>query len=113
VTHPFIVLPRQFEGLTLSKVAADVVNCSPNGLPPEIVIDFAKLGFIRPSAVVFLSNLIWWLLHRDTKVHLSGADARAVPGKAESGIPMLARIRFKLTTGEASMDGEAVFGGPA
>lgn len=74
-----IILPSQFDGRTLSKVAADVVACSPNGRPGDIVnvtFDFSKLTFVRPSGIVFLSNLIWWLRHHGTKVQFTGTDVR-------------------------------------
>ena len=77
MSAPVIKLPHQFEGLTLSKVADDVVNCSPNGLPPEIEVDFSKLRFIRPAGVVFLSNLIWWFHYRQTKVQLTGVGGES------------------------------------
>jgi hypothetical protein len=76
---PVVSLPRQFQGTTLSKVADDVVSCSPAGLPPEIAINFAGLGFVRPAGVVFLSNLLWWLHHRGTKVHLCGLEKYSAP----------------------------------
>jgi hypothetical protein len=72
-----IILPSQFEGRTLSKVAADVVACSPNGRPGDLInltFDFSKLTFVRPSGIVFLSNLIWWLHHHGTNVKFTGID---------------------------------------
>src|SRR4051794_29139017 len=39
-------LPSQFEGVTLSKVAAEVQQKCPDGLPPEVRIDFEGLTFI-------------------------------------------------------------------
>jgi hypothetical protein len=78
---PIIPLPRQFQGTTLSKVADGVVSCSAGGLPPEIAINFAGLGFVRPAAVVFLSNLLWWLHHRGTKIHLRGFENYSAPLK--------------------------------
>ena len=74
-------LPRQLQGTTLAKVADDVVSCSAGGLPREIAINFAGLGFVRPAAVVFLSNLMWWLHHRGTKVHLCGLENYSAPLK--------------------------------
>ena len=77
-----IILPAQFKGPTLSKVAADVINCaSSDGLPGELMFDFSKLGFIRPAGVVFLSNLLWWLHHKGTKVELTGLAKLTAPLK--------------------------------
>jgi hypothetical protein len=70
-TEKIVPLPRQFQGTTLSKVADGVVSCSAGGLPPEIALNFAGLGFVRPAAVVFLSNLMWWLHHRGTPRSIS------------------------------------------
>jgi hypothetical protein len=75
---PVIVLPTQFQDRTLSKVAADVVACSPFGLPyklSEVIFDFSKLAFIRPSGIVFLSNLFYWLHHNGTTVKIAGIEA--------------------------------------
>jgi hypothetical protein len=77
---PTIILPSQFEGRTLSKVAADVVSNSPNGRPSELTcvkFDFSKLSFIRPSGVVFFSNLLWWLHHCGAKVEFSGIGVQS------------------------------------
>jgi hypothetical protein len=80
MTVPTIVLPKHFQGRTLSKVAADVVACSPDGRPAnlgKVVFDFSKLTFVHPSGIVFLSNLIWWLHHAGTEVQLGGLNALA------------------------------------
>jgi len=42
--------------------------------PPKIEIDFSTLGFIRPSGVVFLSNLIKWLAAGGATVSLTGLN---------------------------------------
>ena len=61
MTAPTISIPRQFTGLTLSRVADSVVQKANNGWPPELIFDFAELNFIKPAGVVFLSNLFHWL----------------------------------------------------
>jgi hypothetical protein len=63
-----VSLPKQFEGETLSRVAAEVQEKCPDGLPPQIRMDFGGLQFIRPAGVVFLSNLVHWLNAQGTKV---------------------------------------------
>jgi hypothetical protein len=75
MSEPMIVLPSRFEGRTLSKVAADVVACSPNGIPARLTFDLSELTFVNPSGVVFFSNLIWWLHYRGTGVQFSGTGA--------------------------------------
>lgn len=45
-------------------------------LPPKLVFDFARLQFIRPAGVVFLSNLIDWLAEKGTRVSFSGCDTK-------------------------------------
>lgn len=76
---PTIELPGQFDGLSLSAVAADVVAKCPNGWPPKIVIDFKSLRFIRPAGVVFLSNLVHWLHHHGTSVEFTSANVVSSP----------------------------------
>jgi hypothetical protein len=69
-----ILIPRQFKGVTLPKLAADITSQDPSGLPPSLTLDFQQLSFIRPAGVVFLSNLIWWLHQHGTAVNLINAD---------------------------------------
>jgi anti-sigma regulatory factor (Ser/Thr protein kinase) len=73
MTVPVIALPAQFRGLTLSRLAADVVAHAKNGWPPELIFDFGRLNFIRPPGVVFLSNLIHWLHEQNTTVKFQNA----------------------------------------
>jgi anti-sigma regulatory factor (Ser/Thr protein kinase) len=68
MSSPLVFLPAQFEGESLPKLAADVVTHSQQGWPPEITFDFSTLRFIRPAGVVFLSNLVYWLNEKNTKV---------------------------------------------
>jgi anti-sigma regulatory factor (Ser/Thr protein kinase) len=68
VAPPIIPLPAQFRGLTLSKLAGQVVAHARNGWPPELIFDFGNLDFIRPAGIVFLSNLIHWLHEKNTTV---------------------------------------------
>lgn len=76
---PIIKLPYQFNGLSLSKVAADLATHAKNGWPPEVTIDFANLGFVRPAGIVFLSNMFAWMTAHNTKITLTnlngGGDA--------------------------------------
>jgi len=68
MTAPVIALPAQFRGLTLARLAGDVVAHAQDGWPPELIFDFGYLDFIRPAGVVFLSNLIHWLHEQNTTV---------------------------------------------
>jgi anti-sigma regulatory factor (Ser/Thr protein kinase) len=74
-----IILPAQFDGLSLSTVADDVVAKSASGFPLEIMFDFKALRFIRPAGVVFISNLVYWLHERGTKVKFNNADPQSPP----------------------------------
>lgn len=74
---PVIMLPAQFRGLTLSKLARDVVNGCPEWPPKELAFNFSQLVFIRPAGVVFLSNLLSWLDHQGAKVSLVGLARRS------------------------------------
>jgi hypothetical protein len=76
---PVVVIPRQFLGTTLSRLAAQVVHEARNGWPPEMVFDFADLAFIRPAGVVFLSNLIYWLKEQNTRVLLRNIKKQSPP----------------------------------
>lgn len=72
-------MPYQFNGLSLSKVAADLAMHAQNGWPPEVIIDFSNVGFVRPAGIVFLSNLFAWMGAQRTKVTLTGLTG---PGDA-------------------------------
>jgi hypothetical protein len=72
---PTVKLPYQFNGLSLSKVAADLATHAANGWPPEVVIDFGGLGFVRPAGIVFLSNMFAWMNAKGTRVSLTGTTA--------------------------------------
>jgi hypothetical protein len=78
---PTVRLPSQFEGVTLSKLAAEIKEKCPNGLPPEIKIDFEGLQFVRPAGVVFLSNLVHWLNAQKTKVSFCNMNVASEPIK--------------------------------
>jgi hypothetical protein len=53
--HPSIVLPGQFDGHALSKLAAAIIDCwSPDGAPSVIIFDFSRLNFIRPAGVALV-----------------------------------------------------------
>jgi anti-sigma regulatory factor (Ser/Thr protein kinase) len=75
MSSPVILIPRQFKGVTLSKLANDITSQHPNGLPESMTFDFQQLSFIRPAGVVFLSNLFWWLHEHGTTVNLINADS--------------------------------------
>ena len=74
MTTPTIILPAQFDGLSLSTVAADVLAKRTNGWPPKVIVDFSSLRFIRPAGVAFLSNLIHWLSIQGTTVDFENTD---------------------------------------
>ena len=76
-----VQLPSQFEGVTLSKVAAELQEKCSDGLPREIEIDFEKLEFIRPAGVVFLSNLVHWLNENGTRVSFANINVGSEPIK--------------------------------
>jgi anti-sigma regulatory factor (Ser/Thr protein kinase) len=76
---PIIVLPKQFNGLTLATLAAEVTKHARGGWPPELVFDFAELGFIRPAGVVFLSNLVHWLDEKKTRVLFRNTKKQTAP----------------------------------
>ena len=65
---PVVVIPKQFNGQTLATLAAEVTKHARGGWPPELIFDFADLSFIRPAGVVFLSNLVYWLDEKKTRV---------------------------------------------
>lgn len=69
-TAPSFVIPKRFEGATLSTFAESIVAGCPGGLPSNLVIDFQTLNFIQPAGVVFLSNLLLWLHQNGTGVSL-------------------------------------------
>src|ERR1700694_1240016 len=49
MSSPIILIPRQFKGVTLSKLANDITSQHPNGLPGSLTSDFQQLSFIRPA----------------------------------------------------------------
>ncbi len=77
MTAPVIAVPAQFRGLTLAKLAGDVVAHAQNGWPPELIFDFGQLDFIRPAGVVFLSNLVHWLHEQKTTVKFINATRKS------------------------------------
>lgn len=56
-----IRLPSQFQGVTLSKIVSEFEAGTSTCADRKIELDFSKLKFIKPTGVVFLSNLIGWL----------------------------------------------------
>jgi hypothetical protein len=71
---PTVKLPYQFNGLSLSKVAADLASHASKGWPQKVVIDFGNLGFVRPAGIVFLSNMFAWMGAHGTQVDLIGLN---------------------------------------
>lgn len=78
---PIIILPAQFNGTTLSKVAAAVLEHAQGQWPTSLIFDFSRLRFIRPAGVVFLSNLAYWLNEHGTKVSFINCDTNETPIK--------------------------------
>jgi anti-sigma regulatory factor (Ser/Thr protein kinase) len=76
---PVIVLPKQFNGLSLATLAADVAKHARTGWPSELVFDFSDLAFIRPAGVVFLSNLVHWLNEKKTRVLFRNTKKQTAP----------------------------------
>ena len=71
-TSPSICLPQQFSGSAMPGFMAQLIEGSGGHLPSEISFDFSTLGFIRPSGVVFLSNLTRWLSRKGCRVFFIG-----------------------------------------
>lgn len=69
---PTIQLPSTLCGSTLAKLAGDLVDGCPNGLPKTITFDFSKLRFIEPAGVAFFNNLILWLHYQETHAMFMG-----------------------------------------
>jgi anti-sigma regulatory factor (Ser/Thr protein kinase) len=61
-------IPYQFEGITLSRVIAPLLADDVDRLPHQLSIDFGSLGFIKPTGVAFLGNLVQWLRVHGCKV---------------------------------------------
>lgn len=78
MNSPVILVPRQFKGVTISKLANEINERCPSGLPDALTLDFQQLAFIRPAGVVFLSNLIWWLHEHGTSVNLINVEREAI-----------------------------------
>jgi hypothetical protein len=76
---PLVVLPKQFNGLSLATLAAEVTKHARAGWPPELVFDFSELTFIRPAGVVFLSNLVHWLNEKKTRVLFRNTKKQTAP----------------------------------
>jgi hypothetical protein len=96
---PVIVLPKQFNGLSLATLAAEVTKHARSGWPPELVFDFSELTFIRPAGVVFLSNLVHWLNEKKTRVLFRNTKKQAAPLFLPGRLTLLSTApRFKDTT---------------
>ncbi|BAP81921.1 uncharacterized protein NK6_a_18 (plasmid) [Bradyrhizobium diazoefficiens] len=59
-----------FNGLSLSKVAADLAAHAVNGWPPEVINDFGNLGFVRRKrrSRPIRKGLAWGLQSVDQRV---------------------------------------------
>jgi hypothetical protein len=69
-----LALPYELNGITLRRVTQALIDGCPNGLPNNVFINFAGLGFIKPAGVTFLSNLIMWLASKNVAVRFTGHD---------------------------------------
>ena len=68
-------IPRQFTGYSLAELAERVAGgWRGKARPQRVVFNFAPLEFVRPSGVVFLSNLCYWLNEKGCSVSFSGLD---------------------------------------
>lgn len=69
-----VYLPVQFDISTMYGFIHDVID--DNFLPRNnnIILDFKKLQFIRPSGVTILSNIVQWLLTRGVMVTFTIPD---------------------------------------
>lgn len=67
-----LTLYSELDGGSVRRVAQALIDGCPNGLPERVVIDFSRLGFIKPAGVTFLSNLILWLKSRGVGVRFEG-----------------------------------------
>jgi anti-sigma regulatory factor (Ser/Thr protein kinase) len=68
-----LILPSQFEATSLfHNVGQQLLSWA---LPPEeVIMDFSRLSFVRPSGVVFTSNLTHFLAAQGCKVSYDGLD---------------------------------------
>ncbi|MFT6651974.1 MAG: hypothetical protein ACJAYH_001433 [Celeribacter sp.] len=71
-----IFIPRQFSAQDLFQKTG-VCFVQPSDLPSEITFDFSKLGFARPTGVVFLNNLTRYLLSQDVVVKYAGMNVES------------------------------------
>jgi anti-sigma regulatory factor (Ser/Thr protein kinase) len=73
-----VLLPRQFVAQSLFQQVESMFG-SFEVLPEEVNFDFHQLRFVRPSGVVFLSNLANFLLRNDCRVKFSGMNPNSEP----------------------------------
>jgi len=70
-----IVLPSQFDAPTLFRsIGNDILPWTE--VPSEVVFDFSALRFVRPSGVVFTSNLTRFLAYNGCRVLYDGLNVR-------------------------------------
>lgn len=72
-----ISLPYTLNSFTLRGVVQDFVNRCQDGMPGEVFIDFAYLGFIEPAGVTFLSNFVHWLNYNNTRCIFRGFEGHS------------------------------------
>lgn len=72
-----IDLPRDFSGMKMPLFAADFSSRCDGKIPKIVCINFATLGFIRATGVVFLSNFVEWLQEKGCEVRFSGTSKQS------------------------------------
>lgn len=70
-----LAVPYRLDGANLCRFVQKFIDETRNGLPKNVTLDLARLGFIEPAGVTFLSNFIYWLNSRGCAVTLTGCDA--------------------------------------
>jgi hypothetical protein len=74
-------IPRQFTGYTLAELAQRVAGgWKGKAHPKKVVFNFSTLEFVRPTGVVFLSNICHWLNAAHRARHATRRRAKAEPG---------------------------------
>jgi len=68
--RPIVKLPAQLDGQGVMELASSASAYYTDGIwPTELYFDFSALKFIKPTGIVFLSNLIDWLDHNGCTVY--------------------------------------------
>lgn len=74
-----ILIPYRLDGITLSRLVDPILTTPQAKLPDKIYFDFSSLGFIKPTGVAFLGNLVQWLNRRGVGVMFSNAIKETPP----------------------------------